>query len=100
MLHSFPSNLTFAYYPEEWALKNMITKNDRVELRVQGEHIFWLVGCRWNCMAQCQFRAGWAEFVLDTNLEEGDVCMFELVQEGNLEARKRPVFNARIFRLV
>ncbi|KAK9706776.1 hypothetical protein RND81_07G151000 [Saponaria officinalis] len=86
--------------PKDWALKYMITRDHQVELKVGGEHNFWLVGCRWTHGGQCQFRPRWAEFVLDNNLEEGDVCVFELVQKGNLKANRRPVFNVRIFRVV
>ncbi|KAK9666175.1 hypothetical protein RND81_14G166600 [Saponaria officinalis] len=86
--------------PKEWALRNMITKDHQVELKVRGAPDYWLVGCRWTRGGQCQFRPRWAEFVLDNNLEEGDVCVFELVQKGNLKANRRPVFNIRIFRVV
>ncbi|KAL9232067.1 hypothetical protein vseg_007213 [Gypsophila vaccaria] len=86
--------------PKEWATKNMITRDHQVELKVQGAHDYWSVGCRWTRSAQCQFRPRWAEFVLDNNLEEGDVCVFELLQKGNFKSKMRPVFNVRIFRVV
>ncbi|XP_074285307.1 B3 domain-containing protein LOC_Os12g40090-like [Silene latifolia] len=86
--------------PKEWAMDNMLRKNHDVELQVSGAEDYWLVGVRWIQTTQCQLRPKWADFVLDNNLEEGDVCVFELVTRGSIKAKRRPVFNVRIFRVV
>ncbi|XP_017969605.1 PREDICTED: B3 domain-containing transcription factor VRN1 [Theobroma cacao] len=45
------------------------------------------------------FARGWGKFVLDNNLEEHDVCVFELNEEG--QANKKSIgFNVVIFRVL
>ncbi|KAJ8441190.1 hypothetical protein Cgig2_024919 [Carnegiea gigantea] len=86
---------------KEWALQHMCRKNHDVKLRVPGVEGSWIVGCKWTQkLSQCQFRNQWPIFVLDNNLEEHDVCVFELVKKGDPRRRKKAVFNVCIFRVV
>lgn len=89
-------NLTI---PKEWALKHMLEEPHKVELKVPGEMDSWTVGCRWT-PSQCQIRAQWSRFVLENNLEEHDVCVFELFQKGEPGGTTSPVFIVNIFRVV
>ncbi|XP_021774040.1 B3 domain-containing protein Os11g0197600-like [Chenopodium quinoa] len=86
--------------PKEWAVKHLLQKSDHdVILRVPGVEESWTVGCRWT-PSQCQFRPGWSTFVLENNLEEHDVCVFELLQKGDLGNENNSVFDVHIFRVV
>ncbi|KAL4347030.1 hypothetical protein GQ457_17G003130 [Hibiscus cannabinus] len=51
----------------------------------------WPVQCVY-CNGNLKFSKGWAEFVLDNNLDEGDVCIFELINT------KQIVLEVTIFR--
>ncbi|KAA3463509.1 B3 domain-containing transcription factor VRN1-like [Gossypium australe] len=51
----------------------------------------WPVQCVY-CNDNLKFSKGWAEFVLDNNLDEGDVCIFELINT------KEIVLKVTIFR--
>ncbi|MBA0815107.1 hypothetical protein Gohar_020878 [Gossypium harknessii] len=51
----------------------------------------WPVQCVY-CNGNLKFSKGWAEFVLDNNLDEGDVCIFELINT------KEIVLKVTIFR--
>ncbi|GMJ06850.1 REPRODUCTIVE MERISTEM 39, REDUCED VERNALIZATION RESPONSE 1 [Hibiscus trionum] len=51
----------------------------------------WPVQCVY-CNGNLRFSKGWSEFVLDNNLEEGDVCIFEVIN------RKEMVLKVTIFR--
>ena len=71
----------------------------KVELKVPGEMDSWTVGCRWT-PSQCQIRAQWSRFVLENNLQEHNICVFELVQRGEPDGRRSPVFLVNIFWVV
>jgi len=86
---------------KEWALQHMCLKNHDVKLRVPGVEGSWIVGCNWTRKpSHCMFRSRWPIFVLDNNLEEHDVCVFELVKKGDPQRRRKAVFNVLIFRVV
>ncbi|KAL2932512.1 hypothetical protein RDABS01_020030, partial [Bienertia sinuspersici] len=68
-------------------------------LRVPRVEKSWRVGCRW-IRLQCQIRSGWSKFVLENNLEEHDVCVFELEKKGKMGNKGNPVFDVYIFRVV
>ncbi|KNA07511.1 hypothetical protein SOVF_170880 [Spinacia oleracea] len=87
--------------PKEWALEHMHPKDHEVKLRVPGgKEESWVVGCRWTSQRQCQIRPRWSTFVLDNNLEEHDVCVFELLQKGESGKNRLPIFDVHIFRVV
>ncbi|KAK8564289.1 hypothetical protein V6N13_005478 [Hibiscus sabdariffa] len=46
----------------------------------------WPVQCVY-CNGNLRFSKGWAEFVLDNNLDEGDVCIFELINTKEIVLR-------------
>ena len=52
----------------------------------------WPVQCIYG-NGSLKFSKGWAEFVLDNNLNEGDVCVFELINT------KEIVLKVTIFRV-
>lgn len=85
--------------PKEWAVEHMLPESHEGILRVPRVEKSWKVGCRWT-PSQCQIIRGWSTFVLDNNLEERDVCVFELVQKGDSCIKRNPIFHVHIFRVV
>ncbi|GMI88202.1 REPRODUCTIVE MERISTEM 39, REDUCED VERNALIZATION RESPONSE 1 [Hibiscus trionum] len=53
----------------------------------------WPVRCIYG-QSSWKFSKGWAEFVLDNNLDEGDVCVFELISTNEI------VLKVTIFRVL
>ena len=52
----------------------------------------WLVNCNTSeSRPAVRLRGGWIEFAMANNLKEGDVCVFELIQQKDL------VFKVTIF---
>jgi len=77
----------------------MLEGPHEVELKIPWETDSWTVGCRWT-PSQCQIAAKWSRFVLENNLQEHNICVFELVQRGEPDGRRSPVFLVNIFRVV
>ena len=79
----------------------MCLEDHDVKLRVRGVEGSWIIGCRWTRkLMQCQLRVRWPSFVLDNNLEEHDVCIFELIRKGNPRSKIKAILDVHIFRVV
>jgi len=79
----------------------MCLEDHDVKLRVPGVEGSWIIGCRWTRkLMQCQLRVRWPSFVLDNNLEEHDVCIFELIRKGNPRSKIKAILDVHIFRVV
>lgn len=65
--------------PSEWVLSHLPRKGKDVTLRVKKKEKTWharysgIVGSRARGLS-----GGWKDFAFDNNLEESDVCLFEL----------------------
>ena len=44
----------------------------------------WPLTCLINLSKNVRLSRGWYEFIKEKHLKEGDVCVFELVQRGNV----------------
>ncbi|TYH33164.1 hypothetical protein ES332_D13G040000v1 [Gossypium tomentosum] len=82
----------FLHIPRCFALRYLNGVDGIVTLQVS-EGKKWPVRCIYG-QSSWKFSKGWAEFVLDNNLDEGDVCVFELI------STKEIVLKVTIFRVL
>ncbi|OVA05171.1 B3 DNA binding domain [Macleaya cordata] len=90
MRPSYVSERFILNVPMDFAKAYLMQKTQSLTLRVSD-------GRTWNVDCVCgefytKLIKGWKEFVLDNHLEEGDICMFELVDRNSFET------NVSIFR--
>ncbi|KAL5544945.1 hypothetical protein UlMin_008729 [Ulmus minor] len=80
--------------PTEFVRKHLNWCNEYIHLQNQNGKQ-WGVRCwfRTNSSFGKQIGGGWSAFSEDNNLEEGDVCVFELIKKG-----KNPVLRVWIYR--
>ncbi|KAJ4963070.1 hypothetical protein NE237_023009 [Protea cynaroides] len=86
--------------PCDFVEKHFPRKNKEITLRCDGS--------RWNVTFYYRkspvngaFKGCWTDFVFENNIEEHDVCLFELVDDDVREENENDiVFNVRIFRVV
>ncbi|KAE8667422.1 B3 domain-containing protein REM19 [Hibiscus syriacus] len=82
----------FLHIPRCFALRYLNGVDGIITLQVS-EGKKWPVRCIYG-QSSWKFSKGWAEFVLDNNLDEGDVCVFELINT------KEIVLKVTIFRVL
>ncbi|XP_021287250.1 B3 domain-containing transcription factor VRN1-like isoform X3 [Herrania umbratica] len=80
------------HIPRWFARKHLNGVNGTITLQVS-EGKKWPVRCI-HVDGHLKFCKGWAEFVLDNNLDEGDVCVFELISTQEI------VLKVTIFRVL
>ncbi|EOX98133.1 Sulfotransferase, putative isoform 1 [Theobroma cacao] len=80
------------HIPRWFARKHLNGVNGTITLQVS-EGKKWPVRCIY-VDGHLKFCKGWAEFVLDNNLDEGDVCVFELINTEEI------VLKVTIFRVL
>lgn len=76
----FESVFLLQYVPVRFAVR-YLTQNQIVKLRTSNGKQ-WDVSCRFrdHSTSAMKLGQGWYIFVRDNNLEEGDVCVFELIK--------------------
>ncbi|MCD7448869.1 hypothetical protein HAX54_046963 [Datura stramonium] len=67
--------------PKEWAQKYMRMKSETITLRIPSSGRTWAASIRCR-MEGLVIQSGWEDFVMDNDLEEFDICVFELAQGG------------------
>ncbi|KAJ8452042.1 hypothetical protein Cgig2_016623 [Carnegiea gigantea] len=101
MLHNHVYHTFHVTIPRVWAQEHMVGEYDKVELRVPEVEGSWVVRRRWsNLRHEYELTRQWKMFVLDNNVEEHDVCVFQLVKKGRKGSMRRAIFNVDIFRVV
>ncbi|CAK7355254.1 unnamed protein product [Dovyalis caffra] len=97
-----PTNVYHYFFlciPKEWRKKHIPATNGmEIELRVPASKKTWSVRLK-NNKYKFGIGKGWCKFVLDNNLEESDICIFELKQ-GAKANKETVIFNVIIFRVV
>ncbi|EOX98138.1 hypothetical protein QUC31_015334 [Theobroma cacao] len=86
------SHCNVHHIPRWFARKHLNGVNGTITLQVS-EGKKWPVRCIY-VDGHLKFCKGWAEFVLDNNLDEGDVCVFELLNTEEI------VLKVTIFRVL
>ncbi|KAJ3685424.1 hypothetical protein LUZ61_014588 [Rhynchospora tenuis] len=90
MLETSVYRIFYLVVPVEFGRKNLPRKNTTISLSLPHGSRKWNVTCTHNTYATDQrqsvwrFNGGWWKFVLENNLEEGDVCVFEMKAELEL----------------
>ncbi|KAG5543346.1 hypothetical protein RHGRI_016167 [Rhododendron griersonianum] len=64
--------------PSEWALSHLLHKNLDVILRVKEKENTWHANYYGGVGNSGGLVGGWKDFAVENNLEESDVCLFEL----------------------
>ncbi|KAK8568126.1 hypothetical protein V6N13_106066 [Hibiscus sabdariffa] len=82
----------FLHVPRCFALKYLNGVDGIITLQASNGKR-WPVRCIYG-QSSWKFSKGWAEFVLDNNLDEGDVCVFELISTQEI------VLKVTIFRVL
>ncbi|KAJ8546120.1 hypothetical protein K7X08_018703 [Anisodus acutangulus] len=83
--------------PKAWAQKYMRKKSETITLRIPSSRRTWTatISCR---MEGLVIQSGWEVFVMDNELEELDICVFELAQGGKHNL-KPVVLDVNIYRV-
>ncbi|GAB2227283.1 hypothetical protein Droror1_Dr00009098 [Drosera rotundifolia] len=81
--------------PKLWANSNLPSNLQEIQLGIWTSEELWAV--KYRRSTQNMLLTGWSKFVFDNNIEEDDVCVFELrrVSQG-----KPVIFDVHIFRVV
>ncbi|KAL3378502.1 hypothetical protein AABB24_004430 [Solanum stoloniferum] len=72
--------------PKEWAQKNMRKKSETITLRIPSSGRTWSASIRCR-MEGLVIQSGWDDFAMDNDLEEFDICVFELAQGGKHDSK-------------
>ncbi|KAJ4770922.1 hypothetical protein LUZ62_055179 [Rhynchospora pubera] len=90
MLETSVYRTFYLVVPVEFGRKNLPGKNTTISLALPHNSRKWYVTCTYITYATnkrqsvWRFCGGWSKFVLKNNLEEGDVCVFEMKAELEL----------------
>ncbi|XP_042512689.1 B3 domain-containing protein REM16-like isoform X2 [Macadamia integrifolia] len=85
--------------PFDFALKHFPPKDKYCILCCEGRNRTVMFKARQN-PAGGGFSKGWADFVLENNIEKDDICFFEFVKPVQKQDKLDIIFNVRIFRAV
>ncbi|XP_016432496.1 B3 domain-containing protein REM16-like [Nicotiana tabacum] len=67
--------------PKKWANRYMRKKYETINLRIPSSGRRWAVAVSYR-QEGLVMQSGWEDFVMDNDLEEFDICVFELAQGG------------------
>ncbi|XP_016514932.1 B3 domain-containing protein REM16-like [Nicotiana tabacum] len=67
--------------PKKWANRYMTKKYETINLRIHSSGRTWAVAVSYR-QEGLVMQSGWEDFVMDNDLEECDICVFELAQGG------------------
>ncbi|CAL5326299.1 unnamed protein product [Camellia sinensis] len=79
--HVYKFFLLMQTIPKKWAVRHISSKSQEIQLRVPPREKKWTAQVRYR-PAGIVVHKGWSKFSVDNNLEEHDVCIFELSQGG------------------
>ncbi|KAK9285239.1 hypothetical protein L1049_024428 [Liquidambar formosana] len=84
--------------PRAWAMKHIPCQCQKIQLRVPPSRRTWAASLK-SRLNKFELRKGWADFVMDNNLEEHDACVFKIAQceQGN---ENTIILDVIIFRVV
>ena len=94
--------------PIKFARKYFQNKSSEVSLRLAGNGggrngKRWRVDCHYTfSKSQSQWRlsSGWKHFSFQNNLEEGDMCIFELTRREKQNEKEKVELTVHVFRVV